>query len=480
MIAVPLPIRTLVFIVVAGALTGCGSSSNGATPGGQGDGGTDASFDAEAGSVADASDSGHAGDAEAGTAYPAFTVDVPQILKNQGTVLTAPVIVTITFPSETSASTWEAYGDGIGASSFWATTTAEYGVGKATSGPSNHVRMMQSLPASLSYTDLQNFVTAALQAIGSDAGTPEAGASDAGPPNPTWPAPTLDAHGVSQTIYSLFIPPSITVTDPGTGTAFCTEGGLGYHGVVSLGTTSIAYSVTLECPSMPAAGIEESAAHETVESATDPYTGTANQGYIGFDANHLAWDLYTGYADELEDACQYWQTAYYQETGSFPYWIERSWSNKAAMQGHDPCVPEPMGPYHGMTLFPSEESTVTADLTVIGGGSATSLGFNVTIGQPITFHVGFFSDAPVGPWTIAYDFPSTLMDFDTSFMPLGNGSGTVMIDKTSGQNGDKATITVTPTAKGEGGFQVMAITWDPPGSSSGFLPRYLPVLLIDH
>jgi hypothetical protein len=47
-----------------------------------------------------------------------------------------------------------------------------------------------------------------------------------------------------------------------------------------------------------------------------------------------------------------------------------------------------------------------------------------------------------------------------------------------GQNGDQATVTVTPTMKGEGGFQVLAITWDAP-SASGYLPRYLPILLVD-
>ena len=109
----------------------------------------------------------------------------------------------------------------------------------------------------------------------------------------------------------------------------------------------------------------------------------------------------------------------------------------------------------------------------------TSRGFEVTIGQPITFHVGFYSNAATGPWSISYDFPATLQTFDTNFMPLGNGSGKVTLSKTMGQNGDEATVTVTPTAKGEGGFQVMAITWDPP-SATGYAPKYLPVLLVDH
>jgi len=470
-------------LITAGIAAACGSSNDSTAPAGHDDAGLDAGLDAaadanvhvDAGGAGDAS-----GDAEAGAAFPAFAVDSPQITKNQGTVLGKPVIVTVTWPAmDPNTATWEAFDDGIGASSYWSATTSEYGVGPATSGPANHVHMTQPLPASISYTDLQTYVTAALQAAGADGGAAEAGTSDAGAPNPSWPAPTLDASGNSQTIYSLFIPASTSVTDPGTGTAFCTEGGLGYHDNVTVGTTAVAYSVTLECSSQTTPDLEETAAHETVEAATNPYPESSTLGYVGFDPDHLAWDLYTGFNDELADACQNWQDSYYQETASLPYWVQRSWSNKAAPLGHDPCVPALAGAYHGMTLLASEESTVSLSLAAIGGSNASSRGFNVTIGQPTTFHVGFFSDAPSGPWTIAYDFPASLQTFDTSFNPLGNGTATVTLDRTSGQNGDEVTVTVTATAKGEGGFQVMAITWDPP-TAARYSPHYLPILLVDH
>lgn len=480
----------LFFLLAALATAACGSSSNGSTSSGQqNDGGEDASNDSRGvpEATTDAGDGAPSPDAEAGAPYPAFMVDMPQIQKNQGVVLASPVIVTISWPTDTNAATWESFGDGLGASTYWTATTAEYGVGAATSATANHVRMVRPLPATLSYTDLQNFVTAALtQALApADGGTPDsggsdAGASDAGPPDPVWPAPTIGASGVAQTIYSLFIPSSTAVTDPGTGVSFCTEGATGYHAYATVGTTDLAYAVNLECPSMSAVMVEQTAAHEMIESATDPYDGSGfADGYHGYDANHLAWDLYTGYNDELADACQAWQYAYTQLTGSFPYGVQLSWSNAAARAGHDPCVPSPAGPYHGMTLFPSEETSVSANLSVVGLTTQTSRGFEVTIGKPIQFHVGFFSDAPTAAWTISYDFPATLATFDTNFNPLGNGSGTVMLSQTTGKNGDQATVTVTSTAKGEGGFQVMAITWDPP-TGSGFLPKYLPILLIDN
>jgi hypothetical protein len=479
----------LAALAAAAVVVACGSNSGqGASGTSSRDGGSGGS---DAAGVGDgAADGGTEG--SSGATYPAFAVDYPQIDKNNGTVLGSPVIVTVTWPGDSNASTWEAFGDAIGASSYWSATTSEYGVGAATSGPSNHVRMAQPLPSTLSYTDLQNYVIATLgaaesdggvgtgEAGSSDAGPSEAGASEAGAPNPRWPTPTLGTNGRSQTIYSLFIPSSTAVTDPGTGQSFCVEGGLGYHDDVTAGGVDVAYSVTLECASLTPAALEETAAHEYVEAATNPYPeSTAAIGYVGFDANHLAWDLYTGFNDELADACQNWQDAYYQESGSFPYWVQRSWSNAAAKAGHDPCVPSPAGAYHGMTLLPASESGVSVNLTAIGGAKTTTMGFAAALNQPLTFQVGFFSDASAPPWTIAYDFPAQTRLFSTSGTPVGNGKGTVSIDKTDGQNGDQANVTVTVTERGPAGFHVMAITWDPPTQTRTYLPHYLPIVIVD-
>jgi hypothetical protein len=449
------------FVIAAAAVLGaCGNSSHGSSAG-----------PGDSGSGGDAVVAEDAGDDGSGGGYPAFPVDAPQIRKNQGAILASPVVVTVSWPGDTNASTWEAFGDALGASSYWSATTAEYGVAPAKSGPSNHVRMTQPLPPSLSYYDVENYVIATLQGAAWDGGAPDAGA-----PSPPWPAPTLDASGHSQTIYSLFIPPSTTETDPGTGTSFCGLGGFGYHDLVTVGSTSVVFSVTLECPGQTAADLEETAAHEYVEAATNPNAGAAPLGYVGFDDNHVAWDIYSQFNDELADACQNWQDSYYQDTGSFPYWVQRSWSNTAALAGHDPCVPAAAGPYQGMTLFPSEESKVTVNATAVGGGMTSTLGFKATLGQPLTFQVGYFSDASAAPWKIAYDFPASLSD--TMGGSLSNGKATVTIDKTSGQNGDKANVTVTVTAKGGAGFHVMAITWDPP-TSKMYLPHYLPLVIVD-
>jgi|HubBroStandDraft_2_1064218.scaffolds.fasta_scaffold63678_2 hypothetical protein len=449
---------------------------------------------ADAGPANDASGPDVLDDSSGGsisTTYPAFAVDVPQVLANQSNVLTSPVIVTITWPAaDTNAATWEAFGDAIGSSTFWRATTSEYGVGQATSGMSNHVRMTQPLPVQMSYYDVQNFVITSLGgtaldggvveagAAGPDASDSDAGGSDAGA-SLLWPAPTTQGGNV-QTIYSLFVPASVSVTDPGSGQPFCEEGGFGYHDDVVVGGKPIAYAVTLECRSQSVASFEETATHEYVEAATNPYPSGMVLGYVGFDPNHLSWDIFTGYNDELADACQNWIDSYYQESAPFPYWVQRIWSNTLASAGHDPCAPEPAGAYYGMTLFPSQESMVTIDLTQLGIGKKTTMGFAAKVGVTATFQVGFYSDSDTaGPWTIGYEFPDTTLLFDAMGNPVQNGAATVTIDKRSGQNGEKATVTVTPTKAGDFGFQIMAITWDPPPSTQAatYAPHYLPLLI---
>jgi hypothetical protein len=444
---------------------------------------TDSNAPAETSVPADASDAGDHG--APSTTYPAFPIDMPQVLANQGTVIKSPRIVTVTWPAaDSNASTWEAFGDAIGGSSYWSATTSEYGVGPATSGAADHVRMVRPLPATMGYFDLQNYVILALGGTLPDAGAPEAGAPDAGASDagvdPVWPRPSADGGADPATIYALFIPSTTTVTDPGSGASFCTEGGLGYHDDVTVNGKEVSYAVTLECTSQTLPMLEETAAHEYVEAATNPFPQDAtHQGYSGFDANHLGWSLYTGaFGNELADACQAWADSYYEESGGFPYWVQRSWSNAKAAAGHDPCVPLPASAYVGVTLFPAQESALTLDLSAAGMGKVTTRGFRAAVGHATTFQVGFYSDAAAGPWTIASDVPASTGLYDMNGNPIGNGAAAVTIDKTSGQNGEKAYVTVTPTTAGQLGFQVIAITWNPPADAgSGFSPRYQPVIV---
>jgi hypothetical protein len=56
-----------------------------------------------------------------------------------------------------------------------------------------------------------------------------------------------------------------------------------------------------------------------------------------------------------------------------------------------------------------------------------------------------FSDAPTaGPWSIKADVPADLPSFEFFSGQSKNGAAKVTLDRTSGTNGDKVNVTVTP------------------------------------
>src|SRR6185312_15117806 len=176
-------------LAFAAALAACGSNSNDnpGTPvgtttedagppdagGGDDDGAVEASAPVDAGPdvVNRAGDGGDNG--APSTTYPAFPVDTAQVVTHQfGQTLASPVVVTITWDDDPLQSTWEDFGDKIGASTYWSTTTSEYGVGPAVSGPQYHVRLAGPAPSVMSPSDVitmaNNELTKALAAANRD------------------------------------------------------------------------------------------------------------------------------------------------------------------------------------------------------------------------------------------------------------------------------------------------------------------------
>ena len=93
------------------------------------------------------------------TTYPAFKPDMPAVLNNQGGVLTAPLIVTVTWPGDANADTYEKFADAIGASEYWNTIMSEYGVGAATSSAAQHIRLTNPLAATINSDAIGAIVT---------------------------------------------------------------------------------------------------------------------------------------------------------------------------------------------------------------------------------------------------------------------------------------------------------------------------------
>jgi hypothetical protein len=391
--------------------------------------------------------------------YPAFKVDVAQISSNGGHVLSAPVIVTVTWSSDTQAGTWNALGDAIGGSTYWHTINSEYGVGPATSGTANHVSITTTAPGMMSDQDLDTLVS-------------QHAASD-------WPKPTAN------TIYAVYLAPTTTLyfgglPDAG-GQDVCAQGVGGYHSTTQNG--NYVYAIMPQCQGFQAGDIELSATHEFNEAATDPSGGG---GFVGFDNNHLAFEFFNSFQDEVGDACELFSEA--TDTTDFtPYTAQRQWSNKSAAAGSHWCVPALNEPFYNTTFLLGEPASIPAtqlddisvNLSALGMGApskAGTKGFKMALNTTRTFPIGYFSDVDTnGPFTLDVQWPPmNILAQDQNGNTITNGTATVTIDKTSGVNGDIANVTVTPTAYSSMGITFFYIRAVLPSAQQH---HYLPVLL---
>jgi hypothetical protein len=378
----------------------------------------------------DASDAG-VRDAHPDAPYPAFPPLIGHLLNNGGYVMKHPVVVSITWDTDTSRSAFEQFGDQIGPTAYWEATTSEYGIGPATSGPSNHVHL-GSAPLKLTDQQLQDMVTA-----------------NAGAPN-GWPAPSED------TIYAFYIPPStnLQLLDPTSADGGLVDActiGLGYHDQVTVGSVTTSYAVVMNCTPF-LMGVDGGSltrtqnatdimSHELIESATDPHPGDTPPGFLGVDSFALDW--YVGFYDEAGDLCvvdpatnvDYVQGA----PAPFDFWIQRTWSNKAGPAGHDPCQPVVGGaPYFNVTPLHLDTLQVSVPGALDGGTMTIQApGVHIPMGGTRTIPLGYYSDAPAPPWNLGYSLGGA---YDQVQHYL-----TVSIDNPTGQNGDTANATVTVT-----------------------------------
>ena len=440
-------VSVVVAVLSAGAFAcGGGVAPSGAAPATDQDAGTDTgpvTTPAEAGAPMEAAPPADHG--APSTTYPAFPVAGGQLQDNGGYKMKAPIIVAITWNSDPAQATFDAYADGIGATAFWKTAVSEWGVGPATSGTVNHVHIATPPPASMlegQTSDFQNLVT-----------------TNAGVTN-GWPAPTPD------TIYAFFLAPGTSLQlDSGGGGPqdACGQGVGGFHNEVAVGSVVAAYAVVDSCNwgIMPSATEQTYAAmsHELSEAVTDPQPQSV-PAITGFQADSFAFDYSMTFMAENGDACAVFSqgpdSSFYEDIettpGPFDYWVQREWSNKSSAAGHNPCVPAPADPYFNVT--PLGLQTVNVSLPPQFTGSSSSQlqpikGYKVAAGTSEKFAVGFFSDAPTsGPWMISATTGNPLTGGGDPLAQFNASKITVKVDKASGQNGEKAWVTVDVTSSG--------------------------------
>ena len=391
--------------ILAALLAGCSSSSK---SGGAPDGGA----------------------ADAG-AFAAFKPDVGTIVSHGGPQITSPKIVTVTWAGDPNAAAFEDFGDKLGASEFWKATTSEYGIGPATSGAANHVRVPTAPPAAIDASALEAWL---VQQI-----------TDA---NSGWPAydPSM--------IYVVYVPTATKLTPPGPAHAEVTAGSAMHVPYVIIDESDHGSQSVLDAAT-------QAASHEIAETATNPHV-FSDLALVDFDANHLSWQAM--FADaEIGDVCEKNDDAHVAGGADLPYSLQRLWSNKSAAAGHNPCVPAPAEPYYNVAPLDPEMVSVFVDTAAT---ASTGLGYRVPIGGKKTIKLGFFSDAPMdAPWTI------TAVE-GSWFSPASNKRLSISVDAGSGKNGDVGSITVTANAMstGAGNAVLMTVTSKAPGMAAHAVP----------
>jgi hypothetical protein len=405
--------RAVALLSAALAFAGCSSSSSPTKAGA--DGGTPA---------------------DGGAAFTAgFRPDVGQIVPNGGPIIAAPKVVTVTWNADPNQAALEKFGDTIGASSYWRETTAEYGIGPVTSG--GHVRIAAPPPATQDASLLDAWVADQLT------NTATSG----------WPA------WDPSTIYVIYIPTATQLSPHGATHLDAEVAGVSKH---------VPYALVDENGDGAGNGGKSAldvataaAGHEIAEVATNPHL-FSDLGIVGFDAKHVAWQMSIADA-ELADICEFNSDATFRGGPELPFMLQRMFSNKSAVAGHNPCVPAPAEPYYAVTPLDLETLSVFVDTAAT---AQEGWGYRVPIGTQKTIKLGFFSDQPLAtPWTI------TAVEGNW-FSPSTNARVSIAVGKASGNNGEIGEITVTANAQstGAGNAVLVTVTAQAPGLAAHSVP----------
>ncbi len=380
----------------------------------------------------------------------------PQVQSFGGPVLKSPKVTAVFF-SKDDATTVDAVTDfvsKVGPTKYWAAISTEYGVGPATATAPIKLDAWDDPATTIDDSDIQLWLAAKLNSDDPKFGTPD-----------------------DNSLYALFYPAGITITlggTPHTGTdggvdagdvdasdvdasdvdagvdsgvdagrpprvsKSCSSFG-GYHGNITLDAAhklrDVAYAVMPRCATFGnLSGLDAltgTTAHELVEAATDPYPLSNTPAYAAVDDAHIYWESFLG-GGEVGDMCAQDDTNFVKFPELPLYTVQRSWSNKAAKTGHDPCQP----PIAGAVYF-NVAPRYGADVPYsIGGQTAMVKGVQIAVGKSAVVELDAFSDGPTGgTWKVsAQDLPG--LSGQTPQL-------TFAFDKTDVQNGDKVKMTIT-------------------------------------
>ena len=377
-------------------------------PTGSPDVGTDAG--ADLGVTSDAIESDVPGTNDSGFPTAAHRA-WPVFPENSRAILSPMTLVTIVTAGEPSAADLFAASDNMVRSAWWDAVGSEYGI--AAAAGSVHVTG-PAITGNLTYAQMATYISDLISA---------------------GDAPATDGNKM----YLLYLPAGIAAVIGGVPNDGCSPQGI--HGSYLGHNDSMAW--VQNCPSMGARSTVQIqtliGSHEVIESATDAIPG------MGFTFgrppqmspwNSSVWYSYESSATsytEVGDLCE--GTAITIGGNLF----QRSYSNRAALAGGDPCVPAIAAPYYNTTTgsewYPATAGTVL-DVSVTGwstaatddwfvgrfvrsqsdstqtwgmrlealDGRTTSVGGSTfplaNNGSMLTFHIAVPSNATSGSWAI--------------------------------------------------------------------------------
>lgn len=335
----------------------------------------------------------------------------PHMPHQGGPVLAAPRWVPIFFRDTEDQPDIEDFLGSIGCTDYWRAIASDFGVGEGISSPS--VVVPEDGPARIEDEQIKKWLSKQIQA-----GLVE-------PPS-------------KDILYVLFYP-STTNIYLGSDRSCRSFGGYHSEGLAPDGTP-IPYAVIPNCRRFE--DLTSTTSHELIEATSDPFPFSA-PAFSAPSKDDLAWAYLGG--GENSDLCSQRFDAQYTPS-DYPYAVQRSFSNKSSLEGHDPCVPTD-GPY--FYAAPWLEDTI--DLSQLGAENGK--GVLVPPGTSRIIDVTLGADQPIGVFRIE------VLSGDQGFGQQLPGSGTTFsLDQATGKPGDhlKLTITAPPSASEPDVFALVA------------------------
>lgn len=331
---------------------------------------------------------------------------MPQLVNLGGTTLATPKVQPIFWAGDTAAQKQiEDFEKQLAMSSYWTTTTSEYGVGPLTIKPT------LMAPGTPPTTDTAMLAMLKSQLDGTHAG---------------W---VYDPN----TIYSMFLPAGVVMTGA-LGTS-CTDYGAYHDEVAGAQNQAIVYALMPRCqgasPAVTLDYLTVSTSHEWIEAVTDPHVNTA-PAFGNADNDNAVWEYTPG--AETGDYCEYVSTAEQRLVGTFD--VQRTWSNAAAKAGHDPCVPAMDAAY--VAAAPIFDGTVPI---AAYSGTVTTRATQVPLNMSKTIEVQLYSDQPTADFTVGA--------IDATAFLGGTAELSFQWDKQTGHNGDKLHLIITRKVAGQ-------------------------------